>query len=380
MRSKESQGFATVGVTLLLLLMLAAVTLYAGKVLLIEKRISANEQQYATAFAHAEAGLDAAGQMFIADIAGTCDRTELLSLPVPAGSPAVDVTVEWVCTDGTSPVVISSTYSNSDGASATVSEAFARSALFSIGQPAPVTMATAAMINGNLHLGVNPNGGGRGVPLSLWTGGTDDFTGSASTCPVEDFGWAGGTCSSANHIYTERAGNSVSGGQDMVLNDPNFPEDLFEYTFGIASDNWQQIYHRGATKITDCSDTSQLSAASTGIFVYEGTAECVINNAGSADAPVILLVVDADAKLNTGDVYGVVFNFDSDVTDALSPRLFLTGDGKVQGAVMTNSLTPVNINGVAGVAWNPNVFDAFEEDPDGVFRPLARVAGSWKDF
>ncbi|MBY5922806.1 PilX N-terminal domain-containing pilus assembly protein [Ferrimonas balearica] len=379
---RESRGFATLGVTLLILVILAGVTLFAGKVLLMEKRISANEQQYALAFAYAESGLEAAARKYLTDPAGICGTSATMTPPGTSAS----VAVAWTCSAGGEPVTISATYTASDGGSgATVSEVYARSALFNSGEPAPLTLASASKFNGTLDIGAAPNGGGTGVPLSIWAGVTDDFTGAATTCPVEEFGRAGGACSTSDFVYSEKArgsakGDYVQGGQDIVVDDAGFPEDMFEFAFGISASDWEQIYQRGATKIDDC---TSLTNADTGIFVFEGTGmtQCRVNAIGSPDAPVILIAVNADMDLKTGPTYGVMFSFDSTPDDGVvDASLTLNATALVYGAVMSNGDEVPNMNGNAAVSWHPDVFSAIEEDVDGEFRPLVRVAGSWKDF
>ncbi len=379
---RDSRGFATLGVTLLILVILAGVTLFAGKVLLMEKRISANEQQYAMAFAYAESGLEAAARKYLADPGGTCATSATLT---PPGT-SVGVQVDWTCTAGGEPVTIQARYTASGGgSSATVSEVFARSALFNSGEPAPLTLASASKFNGTLDIGAAPNGGGTGVPLSIWAGNTDDFTGAATTCPVEEFARGGGACSTSDFVYSEKAkgaakGDYVQGGQDIVIDDPGFPEDMFEFAFGIASEDWKQIYQRGVTKIDDC---ASLTNTDSGIFVFEGSGmtNCPVGIVGSPTAPVILIAVDASMELKTGPSYGVLFSFDSTPDNGtVDASIKLSASALVYGAVMSNSDEVPNMNGNAAVAWHPDVFSAIEEDPSGEFRPLVRVAGSWKDF
>ncbi|MBY5981022.1 PilX N-terminal domain-containing pilus assembly protein [Ferrimonas balearica] len=398
----DSQGFVTLGTTLLVLLILTSVTLFAGRVLLKEKRISFNEQQYTMAFSYAESGLEAASRLLLSDFATICLKDP--DLPTSESNPdnqaqvmipgtSEEVTATWECNaqspaniEEALPVTIRAEYEASDGGSAAVvSEIFGLTPLFNLGDPAPLTLASASKFNGTLDIGANPNGGGTGVPLSIWAGTTDDFTGAATTCGVEEFAIGGGACNTGNRVYSQKSKGStksdfVQGGQDIVIDDPSFPQDMFEFAFGISTENWEQIYQRGAIKIDDC---ASLTSSDTGIFVFEGSGltSCSVGTIGTPTAPVILVAVDADLDLKTGPSYGVLFAFDSSPDNGVvDASVKLSGTALVYGAVMSNSDEVPNMNGSAAVAWHPEVFGAFDEDTLGTFRPLVRVAGSWKDF
>ncbi|SHH79580.1 pilus assembly PilX family protein [Ferrimonas marina] len=370
--SKESRGFATVGVTLMLMLILAAITLYAGKVLVMEKRISRNELQYAAAFASAESWLESGAQRFFDDSA-VCDTTETYdsNSGLPAGHQA---TLSWECDSGTAPVTITASYLDSaSGASATVAEGYAFAPLFALGSPAPLTFASTAKFNGTMDLGANPNGGGTGVPVSIWTGESDDLTGAAESCGYEEFERGSGQCS--GDTYSSKKDGM---GNDIIVNDPAFPDDLFAFVFGIPTDQWRDIYYRGAQKIDDC---GELTASSTGIFVYEGNS-CVMQQAqaGSPSAPIILISADGgmDVRNNT-KVYGVLFSLDTDLSDSSEPKISIKTKEGILGSVMGNHGTG-NTNSNLALSWHPEVFSAYEDDPNKVFSPLVRVAGSWRDF
>ena len=53
---------------------------------------------------------------------------------------------------------------------------------------APLTIAGGMAVSGNFTVVANPNGGGPGVPLSVWTNGNVDLTnGSGQTCHQGDY-------------------------------------------------------------------------------------------------------------------------------------------------------------------------------------------------
>ncbi|MCG6220715.1 hypothetical protein, partial [Vibrio diabolicus] len=87
---------------------------------------------------------------------------------------------------------------------------------------APLTVAGGMAVSGNFTVVANPNGGGPGVPLSIWTNGNVDLTnGSGQTCHQGDYS---GGCS-AN---ISQKGDKQS---DIKDNDTDFPTDLVWYLF-----------------------------------------------------------------------------------------------------------------------------------------------------
>lgn len=85
MNTRHANGFVTLTVTLIVIVMVILVSLMTGRILVGDKRISANELRYREALANAEAGIDAA---MAATAAGG-----IAALPVSDGLSTFPITI-----------------------------------------------------------------------------------------------------------------------------------------------------------------------------------------------------------------------------------------------------------------------------------------------
>jgi Tfp pilus assembly protein PilX len=143
------------------------------------------------------------------------------------------------------------------------------SSLYSPLNKPPVVASGTITTNGNFQIVTNPNSGGTGVPVSMWTRLNVDKKGTPNTCYMDSFVHNQGaayegsnktiTCDSCNcpsgeSLSFPSSGNSTQQGIDIVDVDPNtpqcttsvttackpnldikkgeFPCDLFQYVFG----------------------------------------------------------------------------------------------------------------------------------------------------
>ncbi|MBY5993428.1 PilX N-terminal domain-containing pilus assembly protein [Ferrimonas balearica] len=360
------KGFATLTVTLLITVILAMVTLYAAKVMVVEKRIAANETAYSAAFALAESGLDAAGKAFIDDDS-LCDTSRDFTL---VGGESI--AVSWSCIGGAAPVTVEATYRDSStGAKVTLAEAYTYAFLLDMGAPPPLSAAGFVDVQGSFRVGANPNGGGNGVPVSIWSGDDIDMTNAnGKTCAVQEF--SRDRC--ASDTYSERGVE----GEDLAQSDPNFPDDLLAFTFGVPIEQWETLLTTGRIPASNVlPDCTSLDANSTGIFLIEG--DCNVNGIGAADTPVVALIRDGSLKVNgNDDSYGIFFSLETD--EAGTAEITTSGNATIYGAVMANHNNVKITAGAFGVTWHPDVFDRLLSDNNTIFKPLVKVAGSWRDF
>ncbi|MBY6188053.1 hypothetical protein KUV89_15655 [Marinobacter hydrocarbonoclasticus] len=364
--NRGQKGFATLTVTLLVSVILAVVTLYAAKVMVVEKRIAANETAYSVAFALAESGLDAAGKAFIEDET-LCDTSQNLTL---VGGETVSVS--WSCVGGVAPVTVQASYSDaSSGANVVLAEAYTYAFLLDMGAPPPLSAAGFVDVQGSFRVGANPNGGGNGVPVSIWSGDDIDMSNAnGKTCAVDDFNRD--RC--ASQTYSERGVE----GEDLAQSDPNFPTDLLAFTFGVDIDNWEVLLTSGRIPASNVlPNCSSLDASSTGIFMVEG--DCDVNGIGASGTPVVVLVRDGNLKINgNDDSYGIFFSLETD--EAGTAEINTSGNATIYGALMANHNNVKITAGSFGVTWHPDVFDRLISDNNTLFKPLVKVAGSWRDF
>ncbi len=251
----------------------------------------------------------------------------------------------------------------------------------------PLTTKSTFPPSGSAEIVPNPNSGGVGVPVSVWMnanpscGGSliDPSSGSWATCEAHE--WYGedalpedytcnGNCScSRDESISYTHGNVDILGIDLV-DDPNFPCDLFNFYFGVPKASYEIV--KGYSQVL--SDCSTLGPNSTGIFWISGT-ECRINSntqVGSPYAPVLLISAATETRLNGGaNVYGVVY-----ITDTEKPNaaLYSNGNNTVYGQVIVDA-TLGSYTGTFQVVYNENAVSKAAGTGG-----LGSVIGGWSDI
>ena len=168
-------------------------------------------------------------------------------------------------------------------AEALVAEPMANYGVLSGGNGAgvPLTTRTSFPPSGNAEIVPNPNGGGIGVPVSVWMNANPNCGGAAVVEPhsgawatCELYEWYGtdqipenlecpGSCGcSKDESISYTQGNDDIIGIDMDR-DPEFPCDLFTFYFGIPKEHYEVI--KSQAKIID--DCSELGPNSYGVYL-----------------------------------------------------------------------------------------------------------------
>lgn len=225
----------------------------------------------------------------------------------------------------------------------------------------PLAAASNVPLSGNYSIITNSNGGGTGVPVSAWSDSAITPGGSFASCHVGDF--VGGACPSGDALSK----NGLTG-PDMIGNDPDFPDDLFEFLFGVPEAEYQKIKDE-AKVVANCSG---LGPASTGLIWVTG--DCSPGDIGSEANPV-LLVVEGDTTLNAGtQFYGLLYMFDP---SGGTPKLTANGNAHLHGAVFAHDGVDLQLNGGFVLEYDSEVLDNLKNSPSS--RGLARVPGGWSD-
>lgn len=219
------------------------------------------------------------------------------------------------------------------------------------GAGVPLTTRSSWPPSGNAEIIPNPNGGGIGVPVSVWLNANNDCGGGAvvdpssgawATCELhewyetdqlpENLECPGNcSCSEAEAIsYTH--GNSDTIGIDMDF-DPEFPCDLFTFYFGIPKTHYEAIKSQ-ATIIDDC---SELGPNSFGIYWATGPLCHVGANTviGSQHAPVLLISAASITRFNGGTkMFGTLY-----LTDVEDPEAEIqtNGNNTIYGAAIMDA-------------------------------------------
>ncbi|ALS99173.1 hypothetical protein [Lacimicrobium alkaliphilum] len=363
------QGAMVLVSVVMLLMLVLMVTLYTGRVKTLQHKTLLNEQNYALSFAAAEAGLMKALGRLSEDSAW--DGSQIDTILPENSSYAVTGIRQQVARQSTTVTVVDlqSVGTSADGlATTTIRESALLYSVLANPPDAPLIVAGGMAVGGNFEVTANPNGGGTGVPLSIWTDQSVDMNnGSGTTCGLQEFN--DGNCSTSP--YSEKGIKNL----DIVDDDPGFPDDLMEYLFNVPEAEWPQLRAEADQTLADC---SALNAASFGLIWVDG--DCTLNAGsvvGSTPAPVIVIVTDGDINMNGGvELFGILFSFRKPgvVSDF---EIDMAGGARVNGTVASNH--PIgHANGTYNAVYDADVLESIKQHD--AFRRVGRIPGSWRDF
>lgn len=258
------------------------------------------------------------------------------------------------------------------------------------GQAPAVPLTTKNMFppSGAAEIVANPNGGGVGVPISVWmnqnaqcSGGDaiNPSQGSWATCEAHE--WyetesipenvrCPGSCSCAfqeSLSYTHGSDDIL--GIDLVL-DEEFPCDLFQFYFGTPRENYESV--KSFAKVL--SNCSSLGPWSSGIYWISGSACNIQSNAviGSAHAPVLLISAAGVTSMQGGaTIFGVLYVSDTETSAAYFES---RGNNIVYGQVVLDAIFG-SYNGTFQVVYNENLITRISGTGG-----LGNVPGGWADF
>jgi len=305
--------------------------------------------------------------------------------------------------DPTMAVKLIATGWSDDGSSEAIVEEVYASVLPGTNAPHVPLMTTSAIDpQGTISIIANPNGGGLGVPASIWAKNAVDIEdgASTSTCEYEDFlndrassFWTTHTfpdgetvafCDSCKCPDKEADGalshSNVAGESreyvDILDNDTNYPDDLFEYYFGVPRSAYETVRESAAAVYPNC---SSVGAGTGGITWIDGLCDMPSNSViGSPDNPIVL-VATGGLDFNANSVlYGVLLIVNPKVApdeqEAGSIQAKMNGGVTVYGAVMTDPGGDP-YNGNFTIAYNEAVLKRIQK-----LTLLGALPGSWSDL
>lgn len=401
----RQRGVVTLLIALITLVLLSIMTIYTGRVSVMDQRMSGNEYRYREAFAAAQAGLDQTTIAFKQQTAATAINPTAVTLNANQGvSFDSAVTVDTTGKIFTVSSVGSVIEGGATVAQATLSHQFSLlPGLGGSGVSAPISIAGNALLGGGFNVVANPSGACQisntadcSVPVSVWTSGNVALASAAVTTCYTYTGTANGGCDQNN--TTDRLTGTFPGGTtvnagDVVANDPNFPSDLFLRTFGVSATNWQAI--QGASKpltAATCSalDDADSAADSTGVFAsglywVQGGGECIIQNTlGRTTNPIILIMDGTSLSMNANAiVYGLVYMFGK-TGASTAHTLTALGGALVRGAIVADFNVGGNLAGSFTVWYDAGVLNNLSGTGTTTQSPAAStlgyIPGSWRDF
>ena len=393
---KNTSGFITLTVVLIIVLLITALSLMTGKMLMTEQRSASNQVRYHEAMNAAQAGLDKA----IAQVQSADDFDDLIDFDSTSSPPYYhvefgDITEITLGSNTVKSVTINAV--GTSGYSADI-EANAESqvtlnqkvvAFPTIsGLPyAPLTVAAGMAIGGNFIVAANPNGGGPGVPLSIWSEEIiteSDITGSFSSCGQQEY--------ADNQCDDNPYSNKDNVGSDILSDDDGFPSNLLAYVFSgnqtiqDVIEDTIQMYPEADNYYVDrigdgeinqpetvCDNLVKAGSAASGRYIIKGG--CAINGViGSLENPVQLLIWDGDLTLNANTViWGLVFTYSDSATEY---DVKLNGGAVLHGVFVSNFGLKIS-NGQFDAVYDANVLKNLVSQSNPI---VATVPGSWRDW
>lgn len=296
------------------------------------------------------------------------------------------------------------------GPTAEVAEVVVKFDLFGAGPRLPLTVGGTFPGSGGFNIVANPNGGpaapggGRsGAPFSVWSKGDYTMDGNTITCqryeffasnpdendtfsdtPPNDTYEVCYKCNCPNEVFYQLSSGTSSGdkgeGMDIVDDDPDFPDDLFYYTFGVPREDRQILKDMAQiissthpdAKYASCDD---LKPEDSGLFWSEE--DCKIQNKtggiGTPHRPVVLIsegyvTMNADAKM-----FGVVYVYENGMK--------LNGGAQIYGAVVGDPPPGEDFDGSGtgdnAIIYDQQVLNRVAISPD--FQRVAPLPGTWTD-
>jgi len=420
---KYQKGAAVLMISVVILIAVTIVIIYAARVGLLDQKISGNEYRHKQAFAMAEAGMEQAGSflrenpvlhdgnvadgwvtcvgstaIFPCDIAGV---TQVFATVVTGTSIASSVPTSLVgsqaflvlTASGTTAIGAGVSDDNTGAAIAQVS--YAKTSLLTPGSIPPL-MIPSGTLSGNFNIVPDPNGGGPGVPISIWAKDTlGAGSGNWKTCDHGEYKDGGSVCTDtkgdgesgaaawlACSCDKERS-NKTNLQSDVVLySAADFPDSPFAYVFGAGSTITAaeltllkaEIKARAEATgllLPNCNNLqTQVNALNRPALVWiDGDCATGAGSTIGSRARPVILVVDGDLTINANsEFWGIVIGLGD---------FSLNGGPVIHGsAISENSATLTN--GTYYQVYDEAVFSNLRDDT--VNTDIAKVAYSWRDF
>ena len=403
-------GATTLIITVLILLIISLMVFFATRVGIMDQRMAGNEARYKEAFATAEAGLELAIERFVNQFQSgytgseswtniitnstIASGTETDGTSAESGEPSFGVTINDTGAS-LSGIPVYEFVSTAVGADGTGTATIRRQVVMKkiLGGSAffvPIIYQGPVQTRSNLSIVANPNGGGSGVPISIWTGKTGaniEMTSSSASCQREYYVGNNPQCSTGE-LLSQGDGTILTSYNstfpDVIPNDSNFPADLFRFVFGVEQKDWETVKAMAATYNHVVSDCSGLGDTSGQTFrLWWVTGDCNMGSSqiiGSMTDPVILVIDDHGLSMTGGAarIHGITYLFNNP-SNAAIPGADLTGNAALYGAIVADMGGTFNQHGSFSIVYDSSLVDNLIDNDSANFT-FAYIPGSWRDF
>jgi hypothetical protein len=267
-----------------------------------------------------------------------------------------------------------------EGTRTTVSQMLGQYQIFQPNMNTPPVLASGSVdVTGGLQLVTNPNGGGPGVPVSVWTRKDITKTGTPNTCYADEFYRYGAKnndpptldpsgvilcdtcgCNGNDSLSYDKSGNKQDEGMDILDVDGSngsngkgvnadvvpseFPCDLFEYVFGTKARTDTNLDNFCETLVPEVAYTSPTTMATVYLdadeaYLYKNATTIIPRNASAQSLmDPSQTLVGAYASATTSGIVWCQVNCDIGPSDQVGTPakpvlLVIDGPAKIQGTV-----------------------------------------------
>lgn len=365
--NKQSGG-VSLATALILLLCTSLVVIYAAKQAVLEQAITGNQYRYYSAFAQAEAGVN---QTLAAYKNHATDTPCQLNNKASWSNQAFCAQLSQQSLNGQTIAEINAKASSDDKtANIDLHQYIGFSPWLTNSSPAAALMV-AGTLNAEtpLQIAVNPNGGGIGVPVSIWSRDTVNLNSASLRCQALDL--ANLNCS-----------NPLTSDLDLVQNVGNGFPDLLAYLFGYASN--QANWLKEKAKLISPEQCQTLNQAA-GLYWVEGSGSCVIDQAGQSDQldtsgfdPKLVILVLNNVPLQlkaNSQIVGYVLMFG----DQSPQQISIENNASILGGLFSNQNLSISQGNSLKLVWSD--YSAILEHPNNPTNgAIGLLAGGWRDF
>lgn len=432
----KQKGAATLLVSIVLLIGVTLITVFAARVGVMDQRISANEYRHKESKSAADAALDQAAS-FIANntalydgtVGGTypwieCTGGYASLFPCTNGGDTYDLaydgdlsttniieslqeggkgielssgvnsdsylTYTTSATVGNILTVIAKGSSLDETGNAYAQISYTEVSLLTPGKVPPI-MTPMIELSGSFTIVGDPNGGGPGVPISAWVSTLDvsGGVGSWQTCQLGDYRDGGNNvcvdtriddvtwkdCACVADQELSKSGTPHEVKYDIVEVGPDaFPDSTFQYLFPALTTFNHLLGVAGVVELEDCDNLDTIASTFTSSTIVAVTGNCSIG--GGAGATII---GNRDAPLILVVNGALSINANSDFYGiALGLNaISLNGTATVHGSLLAEDATNLSTGGYTQV-YDEAALAALAEDLETI--GLAKQKYSWTDI
>lgn len=238
--------------------------------------------------------------------------------------------------------------------------------------PAALIFPGSLSADSEIHISPNPNGGGKNIPIAIWSTGAIQPAINSSLISFSHDQVLNLSLDLENVIADQTLLQSQGG---------NFPDDVFSYLFGIDA-NLYPVIQESANMITP-DQCRTLNENSSGLYWIEGDGVCELNSLGQAstqDPKAVILVLHAVPLRITSNakIYGLILDFQADASEDHLQSLYFESNSFIYGSLLSNRDLNHRLSGVINIIWQ-DYSDYFNKPANSERGAMLLLNGSWMD-